>query len=88
MLYNVCDRSVSYCRWSFFRSRPATSPPTYGRLASGSWDNTIRLRDLKTGVKTARLEIDAMVCCLVALPATCFVAGDALGRLHWLEIVD
>jgi hypothetical protein len=25
---------------------------------------------------------------LITLPASCFAAGDALGRLHWLEIVD
>jgi WD40 repeat protein len=58
-----------------------------GRLASGSYDNTIRLWDLKIGAETARLEIDAAVGCLITL-AACFVAGDALGRLHWLELVD
>jgi WD40 repeat protein len=59
-----------------------------GRLASGAGDNTIRLWDLTTGAETARLEIDAPVICLITLSAARFVAGDALGRLHWLEVVD
>ena len=59
-----------------------------GRLASGSVDSTIRLWDVITGAETARLEIDAWVVCLITLRAARFVAGDVLGRLHWLEITD
>jgi WD40 repeat protein len=59
-----------------------------GRLVSGSGDRTIRLWDLTSGAETARLEIDAAVHCLITLPAARLVAGDALGRLHWLEVVD
>ncbi len=56
-------------------------------MASGSWDNTIRLWDPTTGAETARLEVDAGIIGLAALSDGRLVAGDSLGRLHWLEIV-
>ena len=64
-----------------------------GRLASGSWDNTVRLWDPATGEELCRLEVDAAVHCLAVLPAIegdgwRLIAGDESGRLHWLEIVD
>ena len=48
-----------------------------GRLASGSYDNTIRLWDVKTGAETARLEghsdsVDA----LCALPDGRLASGS------------
>ncbi len=61
---------------------------TDGRLASCSSDNTIRLWQLATGSEAAQLEVDASVHCLAALADGSLVAGDRLGRLHWLEIVD
>ena len=46
-----------------------------------------------TGAQGARMEVDAAVNCLAVLPAVerggwRLIAGDAIGRLHWLEIVD
>jgi WD40 repeat protein len=59
-----------------------------GRLASSSDDHTIRLWDLNTAAETTNLETDAPINCLTALSVARLVAGDNLGRLHWLEVVD
>ncbi len=64
-----------------------------GRLASGSADNTVRLWDPATGVELCRLELDGTVHSLAFLPdpdgdGWRLIAGDALGRLHWLRVVD
>jgi WD40 repeat protein len=58
-----------------------------GRLASGSSDNTIRLWDIAARREIARLEVDGGAWCLAALLDGRVVAGDAAGRLHWLEII-
>jgi WD40 repeat protein len=59
-----------------------------GRLASCSDDKTIRLWDVTIGCEVARLEVDAPIRCIAALSGTRLVAGDDLGNLHWLEIVN
>jgi WD40 repeat protein len=59
-----------------------------GRLTSGGDDRTVRLWDIARGVETARLEVDGAVTCLIALPDGRLVAGDVVGRLHWLVIVE
>lgn len=59
-----------------------------GRLASGYDDRTVRLLDDVTGAEATRLELDASVSSVIALPGGRLAAGDRLGRLHWLEIVE
>ncbi len=59
-----------------------------GQLASGSYDHTIRLWDIGARREITRLEVDAPVYCLAALPDGRLAAGDQLGRVHWLEIVE
>ena len=57
-------------------------------------DRIVRVWDIEPGKGTCgareltRLEIDAEVLCLAALPTGHLVAGDALGRLHWLEFLE
>jgi len=34
------------------------------------------------------LETDVPITSIIALPAARLVAGDVIGRLHWLEVVD
>jgi hypothetical protein len=59
-----------------------------GRLASGSLDHTVRLWNIVTQHEMTRLEVDVLINCVAALPNGHLVAGDELGGLHWLEILD
>ena len=58
---------------------------------TGGWrrglDETIRLWDAGSGTEITRLETDAALNSVVALNDSFLVAGDALGRLHWLQIL-
>jgi WD40 repeat protein len=69
------------------QARTVTALPD-GRLASGYYDPTIRLWDAQTGQELARIEVDYAVSCLVILDRKQLAAGDAGGRIHWLEILD
>jgi WD40 repeat protein len=61
-----------------------------GRLASASDDRTIRLWDAARGARReiASLEVDAPINCLIPLPDGRLVAGDQVGIMHWLKIVE
>ena len=64
-----------------------------GHLVSGAVFKTIRLWDPGTENELARLEVDTFIQCLAVLIAIegnslRLVAGDPLGRLHWMEILD
>jgi WD40 repeat protein len=60
-----------------------------GRLASGSDDRTIRLWDPRRldGAPRVLFVADAAITALAWVPNhQLLVAGDASGRLHWLEL--
>jgi hypothetical protein len=46
------------------------------------------VRDTAAQNDITRLEVDAETTCVAPLPNGRLVAGDSLGRLHWLEIMD
>jgi len=58
-----------------------------GCLVSAGYDSTVRLWDLRTRMEITRLDFDAAILSLAVLPDGNLVAGDEIGRLHWLEIV-
>jgi len=59
-----------------------------GLLASGTHGNVLQLWDSANGSEIARLHLDAPVTTILSVTPNVIVAGDRLGMLHWLEIVD
>ncbi|MCP5117114.1 MAG: hypothetical protein GY953_40330, partial [bacterium] len=59
------------------------------RALSGSQDKTLRLWDLESGAELAAFHDDwAITCCAITEEGDRAVFGDALGRIHMLEILD
>jgi WD40 repeat protein len=58
------------------------------RGVSASWDRTLKVWDLETTWLLATFTCDAEVYCCAFMSATALVAGDALGRVHWLKLVE
>lgn len=59
---------------------------TDGLLAIGSTEKVVSLWDLQKRAEVSRIEFDGEITELIALRDNLLVAGDALGRLHWLAI--
>jgi WD40 repeat protein len=58
------------------------------RLASCSADNTVRIWSTIDGSEVSRLEVDAPVQSLAMLKQDKLIAGDRLGRIHRIEIIE
>ena len=56
-----------------------------GRIASGAWDNTVRVWDPRSGRQLAMFHADAPITALLAHPNGLIVAGDKSGAVHFLR---
>src|SRR6516164_11077869 len=63
--------------------------PDGRRAVSSSWDNTVRVWDLRDGKELVTLTVDGNVTsCAVAHDNRTIVAGDYFGRVHFLRLVE
>ena len=70
-------------------STPWRSLPDGRRALSGSRDNTLKLWDLESGdLPSRRGPPDQPILCVAAVSDRLFIAGDAGGALHFLDLVE
>jgi WD40 repeat protein len=62
--------------------------PDGKRAVSASSDKTLKIWDLETGTEIATFTCDVAANCCTIIDAHRIVAGDILGQLHWLELVE
>ncbi len=69
--------------------RAVAVTPDGRRVVSGSSDRTLRLWDLESGEEIATFTAEGSMCsCDVAPDAQTIIGGDALGRVHFLRLVE
>jgi len=62
--------------------------PDGRRAVSASDDQALKVWDLETAAVVASYTCDASACCCAFASVSGIVAGDALGRMHQLELVE
>lgn len=67
--------------------RAVAIAPDGKTAVSGSYDNTLKLWDLQTGKEISTFIGDSsIVCCAVSPDGLTIVAGEQLGRVHFLRL--
>ena len=64
------------------------SLPDGRRALSGSEGNTLKLWDLESGACCATWTSEQPIRCVAAVSDRYFIAGDAGGTLHFLDLVE
>ncbi len=62
--------------------------PDGGRAVSGSGDKTLKVWDLASGACLATFSADGPISAVAVTSGQRFVAGDALGMVHILDLVE